>query len=866
MRFMIRTPRALAFGLALAQLTVPAFAAVPTDPFYPEPAPPVAGNYPAYQWALGGHAGSSPPVDIQAEGAWDRLLGHAYLGSMDAGIAEFTWPPGQPLVVGPVHDDLAENFREHLSPSFGSDLRAAAGPSARDGYGHGMHVMGLMTGTSDNGQGFSGVCRGCSALLLNSGTLNQVSWPSRFERLVRSGAQAINMSFGWRDADGQTSLEASFTNRIENLARARDVVLVAAAGNDRSTAEIDFPAEHPEVIGVGGSGFTGARWDDTGACQTAGGVPFECGSNTSPDLSVAAPAKHIVSAWYTGTAISGDSGDLCGDALHSPSSPVIPGSVHPTATANDGYGLCTGTSMSTPLVTGTVGLIRSANPLLSADSVKSILESTARNPAGATDIGAGVVDASAAVEEALGTVAGTVLQNRLTPLFSLYSSTARDHMATTVPQMASSAVNDDDRRQYSTMSPGTAAVSAPYASGTGVAGVSVETVGLYGAFPGASGAPRAWVQVFTTERHPTTGAATLAPLYRLSYIGPKSGSSAHRDHVYATDVAEIATFEGQGYFLDGVEGYVYPASSPQPAGTVELLRRRNASLDDHAIFPLDLASAMAAGGYTQVVNGRSSLGWVYRNVDGDGDGLIDGFEDLIGTDPVVVDSDGDGHSDGVEVLTYPYGDPLGGLCTPIFADGFDSGDLSAWTGSIVTGTGSLVVDPSAARSGPYGLAARVQSQSDRAYVFDTTPIAETRYRAVFQVMDVGTTMPNNAVHRIFGAVDGATGHMFFVVDFRRSGDFYQVRARVRQDDMSWISAPWETVGNIYIKRPAPHEVEVDLDVVAGTLKFRVDANEHLVSVPNADKRRVDQARLGFVNSVDAGVDSLLFFDSFESCR
>jgi len=51
-----------------------------------------------------------------------------------------------------------------------------------------------------------------------------------------------------------------------------------------------------------------------------------------------------------------------------------------------------------------------------------------------------VPDASASVAAALGTVAGKVLPNRLTPLFSLYSPTAQDYFYTTVPQMAVSAI------------------------------------------------------------------------------------------------------------------------------------------------------------------------------------------------------------------------------------------------------------------------------------------------------------------------------------------------------------------------------------------------------------------------------------------
>lgn len=57
------------------------------------------------------------------------------------------------------------------------------------------------------------------------------------------------------------------------------------------------------------------------------------------------------------------------------------------------------------------------------------------------------------------------------------------------------------------------------------------------------------------------------------------------------------------------------------------------------------------------------IGYVYENVDSDGDTLIDGYETVVGTDTTVADSDCDGTSDGAEVHAYPYSDPLDGSCT-----------------------------------------------------------------------------------------------------------------------------------------------------------------------------------------------------------
>ena len=70
-------------------------------------------------------------------------------------------------------------------------------------------------------------------------------------------------------------------------------------------------------------------------------------------------------------------------------------------------------------------------------------------------------------------------------------------------------------------------------------------------------------------------------------------------------------------------------------------------------------------GYTSAfLAGNMLLGYAYPIVDTDGDGLIDAFEDLIGTKPNNVDSDGDGIADGVELpqANLPVSDPCSDGC------------------------------------------------------------------------------------------------------------------------------------------------------------------------------------------------------------
>jgi serine protease len=628
---------ALTLSLALTSAGLLS-AQIPNDPFLgeqPDFGPVTPEHYKTFQWHLG-YSLYGPYNDIHADGAWSYNTGHACLGILDAGISPWIMNADGTIVVSPPHEDLAANFREHLSPSYGDNLLAIQYLSPAKPYGHGMHVMGLAAGRSSNSKGISGVCRDCSTLLVNTPVSSFSS--ARLKDLVQGGAQIVNMSFGWRPGVNPPSALKLWIE--EGLAAERDVVLVAAAGNDGSSV-VDYPASYPTVIGVAGSTPSGFRWDESANCRQAG----DCASNFGGNVQIAAPALDVLSAWYPGTNYFYP---ICGDSLHGPGTNA--GTIHPAATNTDGYGLCTGTSMAAPIVTGVAGLIRSVNPLLSALEVRTILYNTAQVTSDPT-LGRGIVQAQGAVVASLGKSNSLQVKNRLTPLFSLYSSGAGDYLYTTVPQVASAAINDTGRRKYSsTTNPIAKTAATPYVSRAADPAVG----GAYGSFPGVGQIPRAAVYILTGDLNPISGTKNLLPLYRFSYVADFGTNPNHRDHTYATD----ATGQSAGYKLDGIEGYIFAKTASVP-GTVKLLRRYNPTRGDHAIFPESQLAAMQAEGYTQL-SGSDWLGYVYPNVDSDGDGLINGFESLLGTNPLGADSDLDGRTDGTEypLADLPVSDPL----------------------------------------------------------------------------------------------------------------------------------------------------------------------------------------------------------------
>ncbi|HVG11253.1 MAG TPA: S8 family serine peptidase [Thermoanaerobaculia bacterium] len=634
--------------------------------------------------AVDPHLGSQWAINfLHLTEAWQKVEGNAYVDVIDLGLEV----NHEDLRAFPITGPKPGNFRLHLSydlrlnhddpcPDEFESSSDLSGPAPCDGTilqnpvgpgndaihaGHGTHVSGILAATPDNGLGITGACRHCSFLMSRIRT-DQFDIPQALYWGVDRGSQILSGSFGIVDPAGTVSCppppgQSTIWNQLcESLALAdqRDVVMVFAAGNN--LGGLNFPARYQGAIAVGGVEQDRQVWrrdnDPGDVCPYGAGDSRECGSNFGPQLDLIAPAENIFSTVYTGKQwITDPKFSECGD-----------GSVL------DGYGYCTGTSMSTPFVAGIAGLVRSANPLLTKQNVYDILARSAdRWPTRNDTEGYGVPNARTAVDLALGLAPGRLLTNRLTPLFSFYGSATEDHLYTTVPQVASSAVSGLLHGSCTSLSRQDCPATWVYQS-TGPA------VPGYASFPGVppcnvspclADTPTASVYVFTSETIPYAGAPALVPLYRMTYKGTNpNGNQEHRDTTYTTSVDGLNAFHAVGYDLDGIEGYIFPRCTPEPgcmpAGTVRLYRRYHVQRDDFAIFPESELAQMVSQGYTSTggTNLNEVIGYVYPNADADGDRLVNGFEGLIGTSASIADSDCDGLTDGTEALGYPYTDPL----------------------------------------------------------------------------------------------------------------------------------------------------------------------------------------------------------------
>lgn len=200
----------------------------------------------------------------------------------------------------------------------------------------------------------------------------------------------------------------------------------------------------------------------------------------------------------------------------------------------------------------------------------------------------------------------------------------------------------------------------------------------------------------------------------------------------------------------------------------------------------------------------------------------------------------------------------------IFANGFESGNLSAWT-SNSNGGGDLSVSGAAALVGTFGMQATINDTS-KLYVQDDNPNAESRYRARFYFDPNSITMANGNVHTIFVGYDGLSKAVL-QVDLRYSAGSYQLRAGLRSDSNTWTRSSWTPLSD------SSHFVEVDWQAATnagannGSLTFWIDGSQqaNLTSIDN-DTYHIDRVRLGAVNGLDAGTNGIYYFDAFESRR
>src|SRR5215216_556288 len=303
------------------------------------------------------------------------------------------------------HDDLYQSRSRRVADRvvhFKDFTRPAsttlwATPNPDDEYGHGTHVAGIIAGSgADSGGSRRGIAPGAHLIGLKvldgqgHGYISDVIAAIDYAISVKEAfnVRIINLSVA------SAVLESYATDPLTLAARrATDagIVVVAAAGNVGQNANdqtrfggITSPGNAPWVLTIGASSHEGTarRSDDVLAAFSSRG-PTWVDFTAKPDL--VAPGVGI-------------------ESLSDPQSTLyaVMSDYLLSGTADTWYKpylSLTGTSMAAPVVTGTVALMLQANPTLTPNAVKAILQYTAQGREGEDLLaqGAGLLNTRGAV-------------------------------------------------------------------------------------------------------------------------------------------------------------------------------------------------------------------------------------------------------------------------------------------------------------------------------------------------------------------------------------------------------------------------------------------------------------------------------------
>jgi serine protease AprX len=297
--------------------------------------------------------------------------------------------------VTPSHDDLIDPNGAQRVVRFVDFINGR--PSAYDDYGHGSHVAGIIAGNGfDSGGARSGIAPGSDLMVLKvldgagKGRISDVIAALNYvlDNKDAHNIRVVNLSIG---AGVFESYNADpLTLAAQRLVSA-GIVVVAAAGNlglnqqgQSQYGGVAAPGNAPWVLTVGASNHAGteAHGDDTIAPFSSRG-PAAVDRPAKPD--VVAPGVRIeslsdpLSAFYRTFPQHLRSGTVVKSYL-------------PYLSLN-------GTSMASPVVAGTVALMLQANPALTPNAVKAIVQYTAEVLPGydALTEGAGLLNARGSV-------------------------------------------------------------------------------------------------------------------------------------------------------------------------------------------------------------------------------------------------------------------------------------------------------------------------------------------------------------------------------------------------------------------------------------------------------------------------------------
>ena len=295
--------------------------------------------------------------DIKAEQAWNVNTGNGtVIAIIDDGV-DYNHPD---LATNIFRDSggriIGKNIADNCfySNSNGTDntscnyQNVASDPS----YGHGTAVAGAAAAKGNNSSGISGACPNCRIMPIGLegvsgvGTINSTTLYDGMVYAMNNGAKVINMSLGF---DTYLSSIASLVTQAYN----NNILIVASSGNCglatlspgcTNQNQFEYPASFSQAISVSGTNPDGHRAD------------FATVNNM---VDISGPARNIWTTWSQYTQAN------CGSSL------LLSG----------GSYLCyeSGTSFSSPITAGVLGLILGQNPSFTYSQAETALKNGSTN-------------------------------------------------------------------------------------------------------------------------------------------------------------------------------------------------------------------------------------------------------------------------------------------------------------------------------------------------------------------------------------------------------------------------------------------------------------------------------------------------------
>ncbi len=331
---------------------------------------------------------------VRADSAWEIEKGdsNVVIGFVDTGVqtdhpdlAANIWiNPGEDGLDGGLNDKRTNNVDDDGNGKIddwngwdfgGADFNAPTEdnvpkPTASNNA-HGTHVAGIACAVTDNNRGIAGAGFHTRILPVKASADNDTRGPGGSPYIIggykgivyaaETGVDIISLSWG---GSGYSQAEQD----VINYATAQGALIVAAAGNTGSAAELQYPASYDNVISVAATQYN-------------------------------ADLKTTYSSYNERVDVSAPGGQT-----GAPAAQTIYSTYYP-----DTYAYMTGTSMSTPLAAGVAALIRARFPSYTPQQVGEQLRVTcddnyAANPLYRYKLGKGRVNAYRAVTESWSSV------------------------------------------------------------------------------------------------------------------------------------------------------------------------------------------------------------------------------------------------------------------------------------------------------------------------------------------------------------------------------------------------------------------------------------------------------------------------------